>query len=116
MAIKSRIPIGSRFRGAGTSVPACFRGWRVARLRSEEHTSELQSRLHLVCRLLLEKKKKEHVQYWLVAYYRSEPESYHYFVDLQFHVWLPAYQPMHLPSTIGSTASLTSLIEPTSEL
>src|SRR2546429_3153289 len=29
----------------------------VAR-RSEEHTSELQSRLHLVCRLLLEKKKK----------------------------------------------------------
>src|SRR5687768_17918564 len=32
--------------------PAC-RG-----IRSEEHTSELQSRLHLVCRLLLEKKKK----------------------------------------------------------
>src|SRR2546422_5967994 len=29
-----------------------------APLRSEEHTSELQSRLHLVCRLLLEKKKK----------------------------------------------------------
>src|SRR2546422_1162769 len=28
-------------------------------LRSEEHTSELQSRLHLVCRLLLEKKKQE---------------------------------------------------------
>src|SRR2546429_4257002 len=29
----------------------------VTTLRSEEHTSELQSRLHLVCRLLLEKKK-----------------------------------------------------------
>src|SRR2546429_9430399 len=28
-------------------------------LRSEEHTSELQSRLHLVCRLLLAKKKKQ---------------------------------------------------------
>src|SRR5687768_17702976 len=28
--------------------------------RSEEHTSELQSRLHLVCRLLLEKKKKSY--------------------------------------------------------
>src|SRR2546422_6104316 len=28
------------------------------RCRSEEHTSELQSRLHLVCRLLLEKKKR----------------------------------------------------------
>src|SRR2546422_3863042 len=31
----------------------------ISYLRSEEHTSELQSRLHLVCRLLLEKKKKE---------------------------------------------------------
>src|SRR2546422_6227825 len=30
----------------------------LVHLRSEEHTSELQSRLHLVCRLLLEKKKK----------------------------------------------------------
>src|SRR2546422_3769973 len=29
--------------------------------RSEEHTSELQSRLHLVCRLLLEKKKKTNI-------------------------------------------------------
>src|SRR2546429_4212561 len=31
----------------------------VSPARSEEHTSELQSRLHLVCRLLLEKKKKK---------------------------------------------------------
>src|SRR3989449_7716969 len=31
----------------------------VGEQRSEEHTSELQSRLHLVCRLLLEKKKKK---------------------------------------------------------
>src|SRR2546422_2554104 len=30
--------------------------------RSEEHTSELQSRLHLVCRLLLEKKKKKEIE------------------------------------------------------
>src|SRR2546429_2307378 len=35
--------------------PPCDRPWRSS--RSEEHTSELQSRLHLVCRLLLEKKK-----------------------------------------------------------
>src|SRR2546422_10022463 len=33
-------------------------GW-FFRNRSEEHTSELQSRLHLVCRLLLEKKKNK---------------------------------------------------------
>src|SRR2546429_3101091 len=34
-------------------------GVEVAARRSEEHTSELQSRLHLVCRLLLEKKTKK---------------------------------------------------------
>src|SRR5438874_9764553 len=33
--------------------------WRRAGARSEEHTSELQSRRDLVCRLLLEKKKKQ---------------------------------------------------------
>src|SRR2546422_4972029 len=38
---------------SGGDRPAAFQ-------RSEEHTSELQSRLHLVCRLLLEKKKKIH--------------------------------------------------------
>src|SRR3989449_11756523 len=46
-------------------LPACFQDTLITNLayehghaRSEEHTSELQSRLHLVCRLLLEKKKK----------------------------------------------------------
>src|SRR3712207_6894108 len=39
----------------GLRVP---RGWPQAGVRSEEHTSELQSRQYLVCRLLLEKKKK----------------------------------------------------------
>src|SRR2546429_9513271 len=38
------------------AAPGCARAWAW---RSEEHTSELQSRLHLVCRLLLEKKKKK---------------------------------------------------------
>src|SRR5689334_24277607 len=33
--------------------------WRRNRQRSEEHTSELQSQFHLVCRLLLEKKKNK---------------------------------------------------------
>src|SRR5205823_8006479 len=39
-------------------------GWPVpaARVRSEEHTSELQSLAYLVCRLLLEKKKKKPLQ------------------------------------------------------
>src|SRR5215813_15300769 len=37
----------------------CAAPWRLSP-RSEEHTSELQSRPHLVCRLLLEKKKNNH--------------------------------------------------------
>src|SRR5699024_12198174 len=36
--------------------------WPTVVVRSEEHTSELQSRFDLVCRLLLEKKKEEHVE------------------------------------------------------
>src|SRR2546429_2965496 len=57
--------------------PALPRGHRRLRLgdraarrplrRSEEHTSELQSRLHLVCRLLLEKKKNTIIPYPLVT-------------------------------------------------
>src|SRR2546422_4865517 len=53
-----------KLTGFATSVIGCKceagieRG--LAEQRSEEHTSELQSRLHLVCRLLLEKKKKKY--------------------------------------------------------
>src|SRR2546422_5625869 len=61
-----RPPAGARRRGtreAGRGPPARVRRFAPAggrTTRSEEHTSELQSRLHLVCRLLLEKKKKQH--------------------------------------------------------
>src|SRR2546421_6992700 len=47
---------------------SCCPGWMgtrcagLCRKRSEEHTSELQSRSDLVCRLLLEKKKKMHIK------------------------------------------------------
>src|SRR3712207_8556053 len=52
-ASASRSAAHSRRRVAACSVAACS----VAVARSEEHTSELQSRQYLVCRLLLEKKK-----------------------------------------------------------
>src|SRR3989449_8471960 len=65
-------PPQGRWLGAATAKSGCRYWAKVVRwpldadleklvhhrLRSEEHTSELQSRLHLVCRLLLEKKKK----------------------------------------------------------
>src|SRR5258707_8505643 len=40
--------------------------------RSEEHTSELQSRQYLVCRLLLEKKKQRHMTYAMLYVFLSE--------------------------------------------
>src|SRR5438445_4899637 len=46
------------FAGVDGVVPQFFCEQRVQKNRSEEHTSELQSRQYLVCRLLLEKKKK----------------------------------------------------------
>src|SRR2546422_3464129 len=46
-------------RGDHAGIPRRLAEPRPDVVRSEEHTSELQSRLHLVCRLLLEKKKKQ---------------------------------------------------------
>src|SRR2546422_7804666 len=60
----------TRIRSGGRRTVSAFATARATRAagrprcpdrRSEEHTSELQSRLHLVCRLLLEKKKKRQV-------------------------------------------------------
>src|SRR5690348_17594556 len=54
-----RFPIGRRQCPIGSPpVPLARHQWRADRAltRSEEHTSELQSPVHLVCRLLLEKK------------------------------------------------------------
>src|SRR2546429_5891652 len=48
-----------------------------ARGRSEEHTSELQSRLHLVCRLLLEKKKKHQPPDTAVTRHRPHTHDAH---------------------------------------
>src|SRR5436305_5889981 len=59
---RSRCPRGRRCAGARAGLPPRPKARAlVAAGRSEEHTSELQSRPHLVCRLLLEKKKK-HLQ------------------------------------------------------
>src|SRR2546422_3948048 len=62
--LRSLTPRESPFYNAGARArrPPQERGGTEAP-RSEEHTSELQSRLHLVCRLLLEKKKKTRKQY-----------------------------------------------------
>src|SRR2546422_1714170 len=66
--MRLKLPGGDRSKGTGVLCAGahelsfnytapCGRVARSLSARSEEHTSELQSRLHLVCRLLLEKKK-----------------------------------------------------------
>src|SRR2546429_4165733 len=66
-------PYTTLFRSLGVAgpprllPPASANAPATVASRSEEHTSELQSRLHLVCRLLLEKKKKR----FLVSAYMS---------------------------------------------
>src|SRR2546427_6044590 len=58
---------GLKMIAAGHDPMALTRGIN----RSEEHTSELQSQSNLVCRLLLEKKKKDRVQNVTTKYHRD---------------------------------------------
>src|SRR5947209_17296521 len=62
LSLHDALPISSF---SSKSATAAIRSWRMvfacsSSSRSEEHTSELQSRQYLVCRLLLEKKKNKH--------------------------------------------------------
>src|SRR3712207_7204305 len=67
-------PGGGRGHGHGgrsaVGHDAALEGLDLLRLRSEEHTSELQSRQYLVCRLLLEKKNKSSIVFTSVLTYR----------------------------------------------
>src|SRR5258706_9711850 len=65
LSLHDALPISGRGRAAGRRGRAPDTRGRVgrrARARSEEHTSELQSLTNLVCRLLLEKKKKKTIR------------------------------------------------------
>src|SRR5207249_7921281 len=65
--------VGGRDRG---------RSW--GNRRSEEHTSELQSRFDLVCRLLLEKKKKKSIKHYLNSNFPTREVALLYDTHLQF--------------------------------
>src|SRR5689334_24608536 len=64
LSLHDALPISMRVLGLAMALPGSVSGaqrnYGYGRMgdRSEEHTSELQSQFHLVCRLLLEKKKK----------------------------------------------------------
>src|SRR5258708_31644615 len=59
MSWRRRMPQPRQTPRSGTISRRCCRRMSAGRHRSEEHTSELQSPDHLVCRLLLEKKKNQ---------------------------------------------------------
>src|SRR5256885_11381672 len=75
-------PYTTLFRSArenamSISLQTCCRpAWMTASVRSEEHTSELQSPCNLVCRLLLEKKKTKHQSRETVTRSRSSQPEY----------------------------------------
>src|SRR5438445_7319007 len=60
LSLHDALPIWARRRGHDHAALAHRVAVGVLQLRSEEHTSELQSRQYLVCRLLLEKKNTNH--------------------------------------------------------
>src|SRR5207247_9316337 len=62
LSLHDALPISQRRRGVShwAESVVCSSGKTFGVARSEEHTSELQSRVDLVCRLLLEKKKNQH--------------------------------------------------------
>src|SRR5689334_24087149 len=70
LSLHDALPISRRRRTCSPSSILCARWQRVRSgqslpftpTRSEEHTSELQSQFHLVCRLLLEKKKEKGIR------------------------------------------------------
>src|SRR5260221_8168506 len=69
---------GSRAGAFGGRGREPGRAARPRALRSEEHTSELQSHSDLVCRLLLEKKKKRKTHHHLASGYERRLANVHY--------------------------------------
>src|SRR5205809_5556996 len=68
-----RVDCSRRFSVSSSRSRASVRGSALSASRSEEHTSELQSRLHLVCRLLLETKNIDTI-ICTAGYFRVESE------------------------------------------
>src|SRR5690348_17425724 len=68
------------------AVPCPPRPKAIPPARSEEHTSELQSPVHLVCRLLLEKKKKKKKSPKLKKYHITQDLEQHAYNTRQPHV------------------------------
>src|SRR5690349_23791212 len=70
LSLHDALPIWPADNSAITTLGTAGTGYRQNLVRSEEHTSELQSRRDLVCRLLLEKKKK--LKITIILYIKQE--------------------------------------------
>src|SRR5688572_32697708 len=78
MAVYNQEQVEARTEGPGPDAVTAEDEEGSSLLRSEEHTSELQSQSNLVCRLLLEKKKKkkkQHVQHNLKITVHNQPHK-----------------------------------------
>src|SRR5687768_17844078 len=89
LSLHDALPIFARVTAQGKAIgvsngATVLQARRGDIARSEEHTSELQSRLHLVCRLLLEKKKKRKPTY-SIAYETKISSTDHDRISVQSH-------------------------------
>src|SRR5256886_12561688 len=110
----------SRACSARGSTRSCPRIWidgptaRVESERSEEHTSELQSQSNLVCRLLLEKKKKKQSIAFTCLHLRHDDKQQHLHVSYisaecaHFLVSLCGLVSSHVKFTAASRDSITN--------
>src|SRR2546429_4004889 len=75
LSLHDALPISPERQAASPMSPSRCRSSTSLSMRSEEHTSELQSRLHLVCRLLLEKKKNKKGRPTSIAFAATTPQT-----------------------------------------
>src|SRR5258708_13667787 len=96
----SRHRSGSNRSGSGKNrASRCVTHCIMKTFRSEEHTSELQSPDHLVCRLLLEKKKKTPTER------NDAPHEALAWCTLKFtNIWFEQYMLVHLQNTLITAA------------
>src|SRR6267143_480707 len=76
LSLHDALPISASMRFLETPTRTVPHFWPFT--RSEEHTSELQSQFHLVCRLLLEKKKNQIISKFI----KKNKKNYHLELDL----------------------------------
>src|SRR2546430_12358065 len=96
-------------RAGGEVSPVEHRDGKQVEERSEEHTSELQSQSNLVCRLLLEKKKKQNASAHSLSGHSGNPRATDKLSPLEHHPY-SQYESLAVYVRFGARRSLYSIV------